>query len=155
MDAEAEAEELLLDAVIGPTKIPLYTFGVRLGVRMQPTRTHERASEVALDPGAAAEVFSDVIEHLGRKVRGEIEPGGMRATLRGLITTSPVTKIPAVVDVVLEPRPGGGSRVTVRTTAKQSLAQRHVAVKAAQRLLDTYEQATAAPPPALSPEESA
>ena len=107
MDAEAEAEELLLDALVGPATNPL-----------------ARSS-----------------------------PGEMRATLRGLITMSPVTGIPAVVDVVLEPRPGGGSRVTARTTAKQSLAQRQVAVKAAQRLLDTYEQATAAPPP--SPDESA
>jgi hypothetical protein len=153
--ADAEAEELLLDALVGPVKVPLYTFGVRLGARMQPTRTHERASEVALDPGAAAEVFSDVIEHLGRKVRGETEPGGMRATLRGVITTNPLTKVPAVVDVVLEPRPGGGSRLTVRTTAKQSLAQRQVPVKAAQKLLDTYELAIAAPPEARSPEESA
>jgi hypothetical protein len=152
-EADAEAKQLLLDAMAGGVKVPLFTFGVRLGARMQPIRTHERASEVALDPGAAGEVFSDVIEHLGRKVRGEIEPGGIRATLRGVITTNPLTKVPAVVDVVLEPRPGGGSRVTVRATAKRTPAQRHVAVTAAQLLLDTYERATAAPPP--YPEESA
>ena len=62
---------------------------------------------------------------------------------RQVIGTGSLTRNPAVVDVVLEPRPGGGSRATVRTAANEGLIPQHTAPKSARRLLESYEQATA------------
>lgn len=154
MDPEAEA--LLLDGLAdagarggrrgaGHAGSRGGAFGARLGARLVSTRTHERAAELELDPGAAAEVFSDIIEHLGRMVRGDIAPGGMRAALRGVIGTGALALNPAVVDVVLEPRPGGGTLATVHTAAKEGLIPQRSAQKAAEKLLETYGLATATP----------
>jgi hypothetical protein len=154
---DPEVDELLLTAIAGggagggrPNRLnyrPLAParWGVRLGAKMRPTRTHEETAELDLDPGAAAEVLSDVIAHLGHLVRGETEPGGTRATLRGLIGSGSLSRNPAVVDIVLEPRPGGGSRATVRTAAKEGLIPQHTAPKSAQNLLESYARATATP----------
>ena len=151
---DPEAEELLLaglaaEGARGGRKGAGYwgrrggAFGARLGARLLSTRTHERTAELELDPGAAAEVLSDVIEHHGRVVRGEIAPGGTRATLRGVIGSGALALNPAVVDVVLEPRPGGGTLATVRAAAKEGLIPQHTAAKAAVAVLESYGVATA------------
>jgi hypothetical protein len=51
----------------------------------------------------------------------------------------------AVVDVVLEPRAGGGTLATVHTAAKEGLIPQRPAAKAADALLDSYGIATASP----------
>ena len=87
-------------------------------------------------------MLTDVINELGYMVRGETEAEGMRATLRGVIGSGSRTRNPAVVDVVLEPRPGGGSHATVRTAAKEGVIPQHTAPKSAAKLLERYAAAT-------------
>ena len=67
----------------------LVAVGIRLGAKLRPTRIHEETADLDLDPGAAAEVLTDVINELGYMVKGETEPGGTRATLRGVIGPGP------------------------------------------------------------------
>jgi hypothetical protein len=151
---DPEAEQLLIESLGGGGarggrlvgyRAWFFGLGVRIGARMRPTRTHEETAELELDPGAAAEVLTDVIRHHGRIVRSEIDPGGTRAMLRGVIRAGSVSGAPAVVDVVLDPRPGGGSRVRLRTAAKWGLIREHTAPKAARVVLERYGRATATP----------
>jgi hypothetical protein len=117
--------------------------GARLAARLLRTRTFEETAELELAPAAAAEVFSDVIEHHGRMVRGERD--GSRATLRGVVGAGGLDLNPAVVDVVLEPRRGGGSLATVHAAAKEGLIPQRTAPKAVRKLLESYGVATRAP----------
>jgi len=153
---DAEAEQLLRDRLTaagayGGGKGAGYrgarggALGARFAARLLPIRTHEETAELEQDPGEAAEVLSDVIEHYGRVVSGEIVPGGRRATLRGLIGSGGLNMNPAVVDVELERRAGGGSLATVRTAAKEGLIRQHSASKAARQVLESYGVATRAP----------
>jgi len=74
-------------------------------------------------------------------VTGEIEPGGARATLRGVLGAGALNMNPAVVDVELEPQPGGGSVVTLRAAAKEGLIPQRIARKAVRRVLESYARA--------------